>query len=84
MSTEREVVAEVLLTRDEVADRLKVSTRTVDRYIAGGDLAAVKLRGRVVRVRESELLKLTNGTPDVADPLGSVGGSSSSAKAPAA
>ena len=38
-----------LLTLDEVAERLNVSRRTVERLVHGGDLAATKI-GRAVRV----------------------------------
>lgn len=78
MSTEREVLAGSFLTRDEVAQRLKVSTRTVDRYIEAGTLTATKLGGRLVRIPESELLKLTEQTPVVDHPPVDDGGLSSS------
>jgi excisionase family DNA binding protein len=39
----------VLLTRDEVADLLQVSVRTVDRLIGRGALATCRI-GRAVRV----------------------------------
>ena len=53
MSTARVEVADPFLTREEVADLLKVSTRTVDRYIDSGALLASKV-GRLVRVRRAD------------------------------
>ncbi|MGN6503137.1 MAG: helix-turn-helix domain-containing protein, partial [Pseudolysinimonas sp.] len=53
MSTEREELAEPFLTREDVAEMLKVSTRTVDRYIDSGSLPASKV-GRLVRVRRAD------------------------------
>jgi len=51
MSTERLEVATEFLTRNDAAKRLKVTTRTVDRYIADGKLPAVVLPvGRRVRI----------------------------------
>lgn len=44
-----------ILSRQEVASAVKVSTRTVDRWIRAGDLHALKLGG-VLRVREADLV----------------------------
>lgn len=55
-----------LMTLTEVADRLAVSVRTLDRMIARGELRIVRLgRGRGVRrVAESEVVRLiAAGTP---------------------
>ena len=41
-------------TLDEVSDRLQVSTRTVRRWIAAGELKAHRL-GRVVRISDEDL-----------------------------
>jgi excisionase family DNA binding protein len=41
-------------TPDEVAKRFRVSRRTVDRWIADGDLAAIKFAGRTGRIRIAE------------------------------
>jgi excisionase family DNA binding protein len=38
-----------LLTRDELAEALKVSLRTVDRMLAEGEITAVRMRGTLVR-----------------------------------
>jgi excisionase family DNA binding protein len=46
-----------MLTRHEVAKRLAVSTATVDRLIVTHALQAVRLKGRLVRVREDELAR---------------------------
>lgn len=69
MSTERVEVAEVFLTRKEVAGRLNVSTRTVDRYIADGELAFTRLgaAGRLVRIPESAVAAFTD-TPTATPP----------------
>ena len=45
---------DALLTRDEVADRLRVSLRTVDTLRERGELKAVRV-GRRVLVREADL-----------------------------
>jgi excisionase family DNA binding protein len=45
LTTERE---KALLTRDEAADRLRISTRTLDTLEAEGKLQAVRVRGRVL------------------------------------
>jgi excisionase family DNA binding protein len=37
-----------LLTRQEAADRLRVSTRTLDTMEASGEIQAVRIRGRVL------------------------------------
>jgi len=55
-----------LLTVRETSERLGVHTRTVERLIARGDLAAVKLgRGRnsPVRVDERDLDEFVYGDP---------------------
>jgi excisionase family DNA binding protein len=41
---------EAYLSRKETADYLGVTTKTVDRYIADGRLAAVRLGPRMVRI----------------------------------
>lgn len=43
------------LSPQQVADRLGISRRTIDRYIAGGELRASRF-GKLVRVAESEVL----------------------------
>lgn len=50
-STERLEVAEEYMTRDQVAEMLQVSTKTVDRYIKNGKLTASRLPGgRLLRI----------------------------------
>ena len=44
----------VWMTRDDAAKYLKVSKKTVDRWIAAGKLPAAK-QGRVVRLRRDDL-----------------------------
>jgi excisionase family DNA binding protein len=46
-----------LLTLDEAAERLRVSRRTLDRYIADGLLIKTKIRGKPL-IDEIELIKL--------------------------
>jgi excisionase family DNA binding protein len=49
-------VATVWLTREEAADRLRVSPRTVDRYATEGKLAKHKLAGtQSVRFRAADV-----------------------------
>ena len=43
-----------LLTRSQGAEQLNCSTRTIDKEIAAGNLAAVRI-GRAVRIRPSAL-----------------------------
>jgi excisionase family DNA binding protein len=43
-----------LLTIDEVAERLRIGKRTVERFVALGEIASVKM-GRLRRVPEEEL-----------------------------
>lgn len=49
------------LTTDETAALLRVSRRTVQRYIAGGKLRAARLPGRLLVTRESIEELLNNG-----------------------
>lgn len=44
-----------LLTPAEVADRLNASKRTVQRLIVRGELPAIKLNARSIRVAEADL-----------------------------
>ena len=48
-----------LLTIDEVAERLKVSTKTVRRWIERGELRIYRLGGQI-RVSEEDLLAFLN------------------------
>jgi excisionase family DNA binding protein len=50
-----------VLTSDEAADLLKVSTKTVLRLVRGGELPGCKV-GRVWRFRRSELMALLETT----------------------
>ncbi len=56
---------ERLLSTDEVAELLAVSPKTVRRWIAEGELPAVKLH-RLWRVRSAELKQLLEGESDAA------------------
>lgn len=42
-----------LLTRDEAADYLRISTRTLDDMEEAGEIQAVRIRGRVLYHRET-------------------------------
>lgn len=50
-------MASRLLKRDEVAETLGVSTRTVDREIASGHLQTVRLGCKCVRIDSHEVEK---------------------------
>ena len=50
---------EKLYTLQEVAEILKVSTRTVHRHIESGKLSAVRI-GRLYRIKESALQRFIN------------------------
>lgn len=52
-----------LISLAEAADALAVSTKTVRRYIAAGDLDAVRLGRRTIRVRVDSLDRLIDGHP---------------------
>lgn len=45
----------VYLSQDEAADRLDVSRRTVQRYIATDKLPAYKVGDKLVKLRESDV-----------------------------
>ncbi len=47
------------LTVQEAAQRLRVSTRTIRRWIQQGDLPAIKI-GKTVRILEKEITSLTH------------------------
>mgnify|MGYP006271681975 FL=1 len=42
-----------LLTRDEAADYLRISTRTLDAAEAEGEIRAIRIRGRVLYHRDA-------------------------------
>jgi excisionase family DNA binding protein len=48
------------MTRKEVAELLKATTRTVDRYIDSGKLASTKVEGKVL-ILKSSVDKLLEG-----------------------
>lgn len=51
----------VLLTKREAADRLRVSLRTIDRYLADGTLTPVRLSSRATRIMSSDIQALISG-----------------------
>lgn len=54
--------AAVLVTVAEVADELRVTQRFVRQLIARGDLRAVRVGARIVRVRHDDVLALLRPT----------------------
>jgi excisionase family DNA binding protein len=52
------IANEILLTPREVADRWKVHNVSVLRRIKNGSLPAVRLSGRAIRIRLSDVEKL--------------------------
>lgn len=50
-----------LVTKTEAAQALRVSVRTVDRYIADGTLKSVRLSPRATRITRSSLDALLSG-----------------------
>lgn len=58
-----------LLTREEAADRLKVSLTTMSKIITDGDIFVLRFK-RAVRIPEEALDDYVNGIrPDQGDPL---------------
>ena len=53
-----------LLSKQETADRFGVSTRTVERMFAHGELTKIKIRG-CVRARLDEVQRLLGGGASV-------------------
>lgn len=52
---------DALVTKPEAAVKLRVSVRTVDRYIADGTLKSVRLSPRATRITRASLEALLNG-----------------------
>lgn len=50
-----------LLTIKETADQLRVSKRTVRRYIASGILPVTRITHKTVRIKEEDVKALTQG-----------------------
>ncbi len=56
--------ADQLLTKQEVADWLRVDLNTIDRMRERGDLPTVRVGPRLVRFRRADVLRLLEeGTP---------------------
>lgn len=53
------------ITVAQAAEQLGVSPRTVRRYISEGDLPAVRIQGRLLRVRADHVEKLARPVPTV-------------------
>lgn len=60
MSSEQQARLPELLTRQECADTLRVSLRTLDKMIASGALPAIRIGERGVRVHKETLLAMIN------------------------
>ena len=58
--TEREFEYDQLLTIDQVAEVCNVSRRSVQNWIYAGDLPAIRLAGKTVRIRVSALDEFLN------------------------
>ncbi|WP_051204282.1 MULTISPECIES: helix-turn-helix domain-containing protein [Nocardioides] len=52
-----------LISLTEAADALAVSTKTVRRYIAAGELDAVRLGRRTIRIKVESLDRLVDAHP---------------------
>jgi len=64
------VVPEVaFMSRADVAERWGTSVRTVDRLINAGELTAVRLSPRVVRVRPADLAEFERSRSGAAAPI---------------
>jgi len=50
-----------LMKRKEVADRLRVTSRTIRSYEQAGKLHPVRLNGRVIRYNAADVEKLIKG-----------------------
>lgn len=55
-----------LLTKNEAADRLRISRRTLERWVRDGRLAVVKPSPGTVRVDPAEIDRLISGKAAVA------------------
>jgi len=55
----------VLLTREDVAKRVGVTSQTVSRYVRSGQLKAYKFNKRVVRFREEDVEAFINRNQQV-------------------
>lgn len=69
MGMEKRYSSANLLTREEAADRLKVSLTTMSKIITDGDIFVLRFK-RAVRIPEEALDDYVNGIrPDHADPM---------------
>lgn len=50
-----------LLTIEEAAERLKVSKRTIRRYISAGRLPATRVTRKTVRIKDADIAQLLRG-----------------------
>lgn len=50
-----------LLTIEEAAERLKVSKRTIRRYISAGRLPATRVTSKTVRIKDADIAQLLRG-----------------------
>lgn len=69
MGMEKRYSSANLLTREEAADRLKVSLTTMSKIITDGDIFVLRFK-RAVRIPEEALDDYVNGIrPDHTDPM---------------
>lgn len=61
--SDRQVPVAAPLTREEAAEMLRVSIRTVDRMISAGTLRKIPLAGRLVRIPRYEVEALLSPAP---------------------
>ena len=47
-----------MLTVEQVARELKLTTRTIHRYIKDGKISVIRLSSRAIRISEKELKRL--------------------------
>lgn len=57
----RQEVIFLYLTKGQAAEKLGITIRTLDRYIASGKLKAHKLSPRCIRISEQDIIDFVNG-----------------------
>ncbi len=69
---------DVLMTKQEFATELRVSTRTVERMVAAGEISAQKVgRAGLIRIPRTELTKVLSPTAPVDSSANEPAGASS-------
>lgn len=57
-----------LLTKNDIAEMLKVTTRTISRYVSSGILTPIRISEKVVRFRSEEVDRLIAEAGEKNDP----------------